>query len=96
MLNNILAISNELYITLSVICVILSVIAAVFVIIVVIMQPGNSDGIGAIGGHSETFYGKNKSKTLESKMRRLTIIAISVLFVCMIAFYILLLIPGAK
>ena len=96
MLNNILAISNELYITLSVICVILSVIAAVFVIIVVIMQPGNSDGIGAIGGHSETFYGKNKSKTLESKMRRLTIIAISVVFGCMIAFYILLLIPGAK
>ena len=96
MLNNILAISNELYITLSIICVILSVISAVFVIIVVIMQPGNSDGIGAIGGHSETFYGKNKSKTLESKMKKLTVIAICILFVCMITFYILYLIPGAK
>ena len=86
---NLLAISNELYITLSLICVILSIICAIFVIIVVIMQPGNSDGIGAISGHSETFYGKNKSKTLESKMRKLTVIAIAILMVCMISFYII-------
>jgi len=79
----------ELYRVLSFICIVLSVIAAIFVIIVVIMQPSNSDGIGAISGHSETFYGKNKSKTLESKMRKLTIIAIAALIVCMIVFYIL-------
>lgn len=89
---NLLAISYELRIALSLVFVILSVIAAVFVIIVVIMQPGNSDGIGAISGHSETFYGKNKSKTLESKMRKLTIIAIAVLVACMIGFYIISLI----
>lgn len=89
---NLLAISYELYMALSLVFIILSVISAIFVIIVVIMQPGNSDGIGAINGHSETFYGKNKSKTLESKMRRLTIIAIAVLVVCMIGFYIVSLI----
>ena len=89
---NLLAISNELYMALSLICVILSIIAAIFVIIVVILQPGNSDGIGAISGHSETFYGKNKSKTLESKMRKLTIIAVAILMVCMICFYIVSLI----
>ncbi len=89
---NLLAISYELRIALSLVFIILSVIAAIFVIIVVIMQPGNSDGIGAISGHSETFYGKNKSKTLESKMRRLTIIAIAVLVACMIGFYIISLI----
>ena len=92
---NLLAISNELYMALSLICVILSVIAAVFVIIVVILQPGNSDGIGAISGHSETFYGKNKSKTLESKMRKLTVIAVAVLMVCMICFYIVSLLEVA-
>jgi len=83
----------EWYRVLSTICIVLSVIAAIFVIIVVIMQPSNSDGIGAISGHSETFYGKNKSKTLESKMRKLTIIAIAVLMVCMVVFYIFGLIP---
>ncbi|MBO5927075.1 MAG: preprotein translocase subunit SecG [Clostridia bacterium] len=92
---NILAISNELYLALSLICIILSVIAAIFVIIVVIMQPGNSDGIGAISGHSETFYGKNKSKTLESKMKRLTVFAVIVLMVCMIGFYIVSLLTVA-
>ena len=92
MLFNLLAISGSLYLALSIICLILSVIASIFVIIVVIMQPGNSDGIGAISGHSETFYGKNKSKTLESKMRKLTIVAIAVLMLCMIGFFIVLVI----
>ena len=92
---NLLAMSYGLYMTLSIICLVLSIIASIFVIIVVIMQPSNSNGIGAISGHSETFYGKNKSKTLESKMRKLTVIAIAVVAVCMIAFYIVSLIPVA-
>ncbi|MBR6737084.1 MAG: preprotein translocase subunit SecG [Clostridia bacterium] len=78
-----------LYNFLSILCLVLSLIASIFVIIVVIMQPSNSSGVSAISGSSETFYGKNKSKTLESKMRKLTIIAIAVLAVCMIVFFIL-------
>ena len=92
---NLLAMSYELYMVLSITCLVLSILACIFVIIVVIMQPSNSNGIGAISGHSETFYGKNKSKTLESKMRKLTVIAIAIVAVCMIAFYIVSLIPVA-
>lgn len=76
----------DIYKLISLIAIFLSIITAVFVIIVVIIQPSNSDGIGAISGHSETFYGKNKSKTLESKLKKLTIVAISILAVCMIVF----------
>lgn len=76
----------DIYRLISLIAIFLAIVTAVFVIIVVIIQPSNSDGIGAISGHSETFYGKNKSKTLESKMRKLTIVAISILAVCMIVF----------
>ncbi len=76
----------DIYRLISLIAIFLSIITAVFVIIVVIIQPSNSDGIGAISGHSETFYGKNKSKTLESKLKKLTIVAISILAVCMIVF----------
>ena len=57
------------------------------------MQPSNSEGIGAISGHSETFYGKNKSKTLESKMKKLTVVSVAILAICMIGFYIVSLIP---
>lgn len=76
----------DIYKLISLIAIFLAVIVSVFVIIVVIIQPSNSDGIGAISGHSETFYGKNKSKTLESKLKKLTIVSISILAVCMIVF----------
>ena len=91
---NLLVIASTTYKVLSIICLVLSLITSIFVIAVVIMQPGNSNGIGAVNGQSETFYGKNKNKTLESKMRKLTVICIVILMVCMIAFYVLHLIPG--
>ena len=65
---------------------IISVLCAIFVIIVVMLQQSNSNGIGALGGQQETFYGKNKGKTLESKLRKLTVIAVAVMAVFMIVF----------
>ena len=50
-------------------------VCAIFVIFVVICQPGNSSGVGALGGQTETFLGKNKSKTFEHRMRKLTVIS---------------------
>ncbi|MBQ9756223.1 MAG: preprotein translocase subunit SecG [Clostridia bacterium] len=61
-------------------------ICAIFVILVVIFQPGNSSGIGALGGQTETFLGKNKSKTFEHRMRKLTIISSIVFAVLCIVF----------
>ena len=50
-------------------------ISALFVILVVMFQPGNSSGVGALGGQTETFLSKNKNKTFEHKMKKLTIIS---------------------
>lgn len=50
-------------------------ICAVFIIFVVLFQSGNSSGVGALGGTTETFLGKNKSKTFDHKMKILTIIS---------------------
>lgn len=90
---NVLATSEnfvfDLYKGLSLACVILSVICAVFVIIVVMIQPGNSNGISALDGSSDTFYGKNKSKTVESKLKKLTVICITLMTIFMIAFYLI-------
>lgn len=79
----------DVYMLLSRICVILSVICAVFVTIVVMIQSGNSNGISALSGSSDTFYGKNKSKTVESKLRRLTVVCIAIMTVLLIAYYII-------
>ena len=71
------------------ILLIIMAICALFIIIVVLVQPSNSSGIGALGGTTETFLGKNKSKTFESKMRRLTIISAVVFTVLAIVYCIL-------
>ena len=55
----------------------------------VLIQPGNSTGIDALGGSSETFFGKNKGRSLESKMKRWTVICLVVLAVFAVAFFIL-------
>ena len=79
----------DVYMLLSRICVILSVLCAGFVTVVVMIQSGNSNGVSALGGSSDTFYGKNKSKTVESKLRRLTVICIAIMTVLLIAYYII-------
>lgn len=95
LLNSILAASESgnfnygLYSAALLVCVILSVICAVFIIIVVMIQPGNSNGISALDGTSDTFYGKNKSKTVESKLRKLTVVCLVIMTVLMVAFYLI-------
>ncbi len=67
-------------------CLILGALCAIFLIIVIMMQPGNSDGISALGGQQETFYGKNKNKTLASKLKKLTVITMCIMAALMIVF----------
>lgn len=71
----------------------LMALVAVAAIILVLLQPANSQGIDALGGSSETFYGKNKGRSIESKLKLWTIICIAVLAVLSVIFFILQ-IPG--
>ena len=82
-----------LYMVLSVICVVLAALCSLFIIVVVLLQQGNSNGVGALGGNTETFYGRNKSKTLEQKLKKLTVVCVAIIAVLMIAFFLLKLIP---
>ena len=80
------------YPTYQVICLVLLVamaISAIIAILIVLFQPGNSTGIDALGGSSETFFGKNKGRSLESKMKRWTVISLIVLTLFSIVFFIL-------
>ena len=69
--------------------IILMFIAAVTAVILVLMQPSNSHGVSALGGSSETFFGKNKGKSIEARMKKWTIICLVVLAVFSLALYIL-------
>ncbi len=89
MLSNLLVDTYTLYQIISVTCIALAVLCALFIIIVVMMQSGNSNGIDALNGSSDTFYGKNKSKTIESKLKVITVVCVVLLVVLMIAFYLI-------
>ena len=82
------------YKVVSIILIILMAIAALAAIILVLMQPSNSSGIDALGGSSETFFCKNKGKSIEAKMKKWTWICLAVLCGLAIAFYIIPLIFG--
>lgn len=61
---------------------VLMVIAAIIMIITVLLQSSESDGMSALaGGSSETFFGKNKASTLEGKLALATKISAGVFVV---------------
>ncbi len=53
---------------LNVLITVMLVVTAVVLIATVLLQPGESNGLGAIAGGAETFFGKNKAKTMEGKL----------------------------
>ena len=53
---------------LSIIVDIVLILISIVLIVTVLMQDTESDGMGALTGGSETFFGKNKNNTLEGKL----------------------------
>jgi len=63
--------------SLSLVITVLQVIVSVILIVVVLMQPGKTNGFQGImssGGASTSFYSKNKSRTTEALLVRITIV----------------------
>ena len=54
------------------------IICAIVLIASVLMQQGNTAGLGSIGGGAETFLGKNKAKSYEGKLELTTKISAAV------------------
>lgn len=60
---------------------ILHVLICLFLIAVILFQPAKVQGLSsAISGGAETFFGRNKARTYEGKLEKLTVVAM-VLFV---------------
>ena len=75
---------------LTTICIVAMAVAAIASIILVLLQPSNSDGsIDALGGSSETFYGKNKGRSIESKLKLWTYVCLGLLAAFSVLLFIL-------
>jgi len=55
------------------------IIVCLALIVLVLMQEGKSAGLGAISGAAETYWGKNKGRSMEGKLQKITV-ALCVLF----------------
>lgn len=55
---------------------IMQVIVSVLLIIIVLVQPGKTNGLSGFisGGSTESFYSRNKSRTSEAMLSKLTVI----------------------
>lgn len=79
---------------LRIVMIVLMAIVGIAIIVVVLFQPSNSDISSAYGGGggTDTYYSKNKGKTLESTMKRITVILGIVEAVLSILFFVSLII----
>lgn len=69
----------------SVVIGILLIIAALIMVVTVLLQSSEKNGIGAVSGAAETFFGKNKASGMEAKLALITKISAVVFVVLCIA-----------
>lgn len=61
---------------------IVTIIVSIIIIALVLLQESKQQGLsGAIGGAADTFFGKNKGRTMEAKLVKFTKIAGVIFFV---------------
>ena len=57
---------------LKVVLAVLFIIICIALVVLVLMQEGKSAGLGAISGAAETYWGKNKGRSMEGLLVKLT------------------------
>lgn len=69
---------------LKIVLTILFIVVCIALVVLVLMQEGKSAGLGAISGAAETYWGKNKGRSMEGLLVKLTKVA-AVLFMVLAA-----------
>ncbi len=69
---------------LKILLTIIFILVCIALVILVLMQEGKSAGLGAISGAAETYWGKNKGRSMEGLLVKLTKVT-AVLFMVLAA-----------
>lgn len=75
---------------LAIILAIVDIIMCVALVFLVVFQEGNDKGMGVIGGGADTFFGKEKGRSIDNKLKRLTSILAIGFAVCTIVLYLII------
>ena len=57
---------------LRIVLTIIYIIICIALVVLVLMQEGKSAGLGSISGAAETYWGKNKGRSMEGKLVKVT------------------------
>lgn len=57
---------------LRIVLTVIFIIVCIALVILVLMQEGKTAGLGAVSGAAETYWGKNKGRSMESKLVKVT------------------------
>lgn len=57
---------------LRIVLTIIYIIICLALVVLVLMQEGKSAGLGAVSGAAETYWGKNKGRSMEGKLVKIT------------------------
>lgn len=72
--------------TVKTVLTIIFIILALILTVVVLMQEGKSAGLsGTLGGSSDTYWGKNKGRSMEGKLEKATKIMAVLFFIIAVA-----------
>lgn len=69
---------------LKMILTIIFIIISIALTVIILMQEGKSAGLGAIAGAADTYWGKNKGRSMEGMLVKLTRVLV-VLFIVLAA-----------
>ena len=57
---------------LRIVLTVIYIIICIALVILVLMQEGKSAGLGAVSGAAETYWGKNKGRSMEGKLVKIS------------------------
>jgi len=81
LIQNISGIGGEFMETLKMVLTVIFVLISLIITIIVLMQEGKQAGLsGSIGGIADSYWGKNKGRSAEGKLEKLTTV-LAVLFI---------------
>ncbi len=73
----------------TIIVAVLDVIACISLVVLVMMQEGNTKGLGVISGGADTFFGKSKGRSMDAMLKKMTSVVAVVFAVLTIVLYFL-------
>ncbi|MBS7238753.1 MAG: preprotein translocase subunit SecG [Acetatifactor sp.] len=66
---------------LRIVLTIIFIIVCIALVVLVLMQEGKTQGLGSISGAAETYWGKNKGRSMEGRLVQITKILAILFFV---------------